>query len=177
MNVSCTIAILETRLLTQTIIMSVLLLGLLVAAGFWLASCVKKSDVKGKNRIRNLRKQAKNDPGAAQGLKRLKRKKKNQRKKNAKSIFGSVCLGIIIVSLSVTIAVLFVVPGWIDFAVKDYETYVGKFEVTQGNKLNYIDLDDGTSLHGGGGLDLGEYNGTVVYSKRTHITMGVDVKK
>lgn len=166
------IAISEARLLTQTIMMSVFLLGLLVAGGFWLASCIRKSDVKGKNRMRNLKKQAKNDSGAAQGLKRLKRKKRNQRKKNAKGIVGSICLGMIITALAVTISWLFVVPGWIDFAIKDYVVYNGEFEVSRGNKLNYIDLDNGTELYGGGGLDLGEHNGTVVYSKRTHITMG-----
>ncbi len=174
MNTFDGIAISETRLLTQNIIMSVLLLGLLVAAGFWLASCIKKSDVKGNKRKRNLRKRAKTDPAAEQELARLKRKKRNQRKRNAKSIVGSVCLGVIIAALAVTIALLFVLPGWIDFAIKDYMVYNGEFEVSRGNKLNYIDLDDGTELYGGGGLDVGEYNGRVVYSKRTHITMGAE---
>lgn len=176
MNTFGGIAISEARLLTETIVMSVLLLGLLVVSGFWLASFIHKSDVKGQRRLRNLKKQAKDDPGATQELERLKRKKRNKRKKNAKSIAGDVCLSVMLLGLALALTLLFVLPGWTDFILKDYQIYEGEFEVTKGNKMKYIDLDDGTSLIGGGGLDLGEHNGRVVYSKRTHTTMGVEAE-
>ena len=164
-------------MLTETIVMSVLLLGLLVVSGFWLASFIHKSDVKGQRRLRNLKKQVKDDPGAAQELERLKRKKRNKRKKNAKSIAGDVCLSVMLLGLALALTLLFVLPGWTDFILKDYQIYEGEFEVTRGSsKPYYIDLDDGASLRGGGGLDLGEHNGRVVYSKRTHTTMGVEAE-
>ena len=64
-----------------------------------------------------------------------------------------------------------VIPGWLDYSRKDYVEYEGTFECVKAGKNSHMRLADGTKTDGAFGLREGEYYGTVVYSKRTKITL------
>jgi len=65
------------------------------------------------------------------------------------------------------------IPGWSDYIQKDYVVYEGSFEVTGVGGDMKIILEDGTSLKEQRGLDEGEFEGRIVYSKRTKIPLGM----
>lgn len=75
-----------------------------------------------------------------------------------------------------------VIPLWTDYIKKDYIVYSGNFSVERNGTIgikyyrysyDYI-LEDGTELSGSNmDLDIGEYNKTIVYSKRTKNVLGI----
>lgn len=70
------------------------------------------------------------------------------------------------------------IPGWTDYAKKDYVVFDGSslvengFNVHKFTRSSHIILPDGTRLTGSLGLEDGEHHGRIVYSKRTKIALG-----
>ena len=65
-----------------------------------------------------------------------------------------------------------VIPGWTDYAEKDYVVYTGEISVHGQMRHSYIELEDGTTVWGRGDFDAEDTYGTVVYSKRTKEFLG-----
>ncbi len=80
-----------------------------------------------------------------------------------------------VLSIVFALGTLFIclIPGWSDYIKKDYVVYEGSYEVTGVGGDMKIILEDGTSLKEQSGLDEGEFEGRVVYSKRTKIPLGM----
>jgi hypothetical protein len=80
-----------------------------------------------------------------------------------------------VLSIVFALGVLFIclIPGWSDYIKKDYVVYEGSYEVTGVGGDMKIILEDGTSLKEQSGLDEGEFEGRIVYSKRTKIPLGM----
>ena len=79
----------------------------------------------------------------------------------------ALCVGIAVCALLVG-----VIPGWTDYAKKDYVVYEGATGVYRSGKYSYIKLEDGTVIDGRAGLSYEDKYGTVVYSRRTKIALG-----
>ena len=66
-----------------------------------------------------------------------------------------------------------VIPGWTDYITKDYAVYSGNVSVDKVLRTSQITLEDGTVLTGSLGLEKGQHNIQLVYSKRTKIALGM----
>lgn len=165
------IAITHVRLIATNTIFTFLTLALIVSMIFFAYVSYDSDTRKAKNRLREL--SAKPNKGASTRRKiaklqnRLAKEKKERRQDRW---LYAICLPLIALML-----VLFVIPGWMDYACKDYVVYEGTFSVNQGAKQKFLILEDGTRLLGGIGLQEGTYQGQIVYTKRTKIILGGDV--
>lgn len=168
----------DTILLVYGIISSFFLLVTVAAAIIAFLAFYNKGNVENSKRIKRLREKAISDHVAEKRLKKLERKHKRNLKKDRweKLLLFSVILVLFFVNV-----VFCVIPLWTDYIKKDYIVYSGNFSVernvTIGIKYSrysydYI-LEDGTELSGNMDLDVGEYNKTLVYSKRTKKVLGI----
>lgn len=166
------IEISEFLLLFETIWISVLLLVLLTAVGFSVYYSLKLINRKNINNLKQLKERADNDEIAKKRLEKLERKLKRKKEKTKKEKFANIVFWAVVFSV-VTFATGYgIVPGWIDYAKKDYVVYSGDFTVQITTRRTYITLKDGTVLYGNAGFDDDDIQGTIVYSKRTHIVLG-----
>lgn len=167
------IEIAEYRLLTESIFFSVFFV---IGIGLAIFFLIMTKDIRSKDNTKNLfyelEARAETDERAKKRLEKLKRKNKKKRKeRRADAAFGCVllafCVGIAVCALLVG-----VIPGWTDYIKKDYVVYEGAIEVYRSGKHSYIKLEDGTVIDGRSGFSYDDKYGTVVYSKRSKITLG-----
>ena len=102
-----------------------------------------------------------------------RRKFKKHRKEKILAIVGIYGLLTVMFVLN---SVFCVVPGWMDYAIKDYEIYDGEFETISSGRDRFIETEDGVTLFGNHGLETEKtYYGEIVYGKRSKLTLGVRV--
>ena len=169
------IPISEFKLLFLTILFTVLFLAVVTAMGFLgyqLWASKQPSHNKSKARLRRLREKASTDEIAQKQLAKMERKQQRRKQRNRKEFAADIV--ILAIGFGITCALLFtqVIPGWTDYVQKDYAVYTGGFEIIQMGKHHGIELPDGTALTGIGDFDYDDTYGTVVYAKRSKITLG-----
>ena len=142
------------------------------------AYCVfnNKETAKNAERIRTLREKAKTDPIAEKRLRKMERKHKRNLKNNR---VDSILVFALILILVFANLFLCVIPGWSDYINKDYVVYDGTLSVENSIyvhkflRTSTITLEDGTVLTGSLGLEEGQHNIKIVYSKRTEIALWI----
>lgn len=162
----------DTMLLVYNILFTFLLLLVLGVTVFAIRSC-RSSDAKKQREIRKkLEEKAKTDPYAKKKLDKMNRKRNKSIKQE---MFEKIFAFAVLTALSFTMLFFFFIPGWTDYVKKDYVVYEGTVTVTREyyRRHSYTYLDDGTCLTGRLGLDEGEHNVTIVYSKRTEIALDI----
>lgn len=119
-------------------------------------------------KIRIFNKQSKNGGGIERMMDDAKTdfEKKSREKLIEKIVVGGLIAVLLILDLSFS-----AIPGWIDYAKKDYVEYVGEFECENSSKGKNTYLPDGTKLSGTDGLKSGEYHGRIVYGKRSKVAV------
>lgn len=162
------IAISQVRLILSNIWFTVLALVLMVVViGFAFIS--HSRDVRRtKNRISELSARPNQDPSTHRRIAKLQRRLAREKKERCQDWW----IYAISVPLIALMLVFFVIPGWTDYACKDYVVYEGTFTVKRSLRHSYVFLEDGTQLRGAIGLEEGTHEGQVVYTKRTKITLG-----
>ncbi|MBE6671989.1 MAG: hypothetical protein E7599_00505 [Ruminococcaceae bacterium] len=167
------IQISQTRLIANNIIFTCLLL-ITVGLGIWYLIFTHTSgNLKDRKRIKRLKQKANRDPYAEKQLQKLKRKQKSVKKTSLSTDILVWSLLIVLLSLNLFLAII---PGWTDYIKKDYVVYEGSFVVDRYTRGSHINLEDGTRLTGALDLGEGEHTGRIVYSRRTKIALGNDMK-
>ncbi len=163
----------EFPLLFYTIFHTILLLTLIAVGVVGFFVFYDKDDKKAKKRMKALDAQAKDSPKAQKRLEKSRRKFKKHRKEKILAIVGIYGLLTVMFVLN---SVFCVVPGWMDYAIKDYEIYEGEFETISSGRDRFIETEDGVTLFGNYGLGTEKnYYGEIVYGKRSKLTLGVRV--
>ena len=166
------IEISEFHLLFETIWISVLVLVLLITISVSVYYSFKLINRKNINNLKKLKERADNDEIAKKRLEKLERKLKRKKEKTKTGRVGNIFFWILIFAV-VTFATGYqIVPGWVDYAKKDYVIYSGDFTVEITLRRTYITLEDGTVLYGNAGFDDDDTHGTIVYTRRTHTVLG-----
>lgn len=167
------IEITEAPLLFYTILHTILLLATIAIGIVGFFVFYDKDDRKAKKRMAALESKAKDDPKAQKRLEKSRRKFKRHRKEK---IFAIVSIYGLLTVMFVLNSVFCVVPGWMDYAIKDYEIYDGEFETISSGRDRFIETEDGVTLFGNHGLETEKtYYGEIVYGKRSKLTLGVRV--
>ena len=162
------IAISQVRLIGLNTFFSVLALALIVAVIFFAYVSYNPDARKAKNRLRELAAKPNKGPSTRRKIAKLQNRLAKEKKERRQDWWMyAICVSMIALLLA-----LFVIPGWTDYACKDYVVYEGTFTVDRAGKHTYLILEDGTRLLGGIGLEEGTHEGQVVYTKRTKITLG-----
>lgn len=163
----------EFSLLFYTIFHTILLLTLIAVGVVGFFVFYDKDDRKAKKRMAALESKAKDDPKAQKRLEKSRRKFKKHRKEKILAIVGIYGLLTVMFVLN---SVFCVVPGWMDYAIKDYEIYEGEFETISSGRDRFIETEEGVTLFGNHGLETEKnYYGEIVYGKRSKLTLGVRV--
>ena len=172
MNTYKGIPITEYRLLTLSVLFSVLLIVLLIVVSIWIYTHLSMRNKKETQHIKKLKENAKNDEFAKKQLVKIERKKKRKRKENKhNTIYDAIVLSICM-CLAVVNLVWGVIPGWTDYIIKDYVVYTGDIKVYDQLRNSRIELGDGTTVWGNGSFEENDDYGTIVYSKRTKRFLG-----
>ena len=166
------IPISEIRLIVHSVVFTILFIGLMIAVGFWVHSLKSMKNPKEKERLKKLRKKAQSDENAKKQLEKIERKNKRRRQRNKDNIITDVVIFSITVCFAVVILAWAIIPGWLDYAKKDYVVYSGEITVYEQMKRSRIELEDGTTIRGRGDFNEEDTYGTVVYSKRTKQFLG-----
>ena len=166
------IAISELRLIVHSVVFTILFIGLMIAVGFWVYVSMTMKNPKAKERLRKLKEKAQSDELAKKQLEKIKRRNKHRRKREKENIITDVIIWSISACLAVLILAWGIIPGWTDYAKKDYIVYKGEITVYQQNRRSRIELEDGTVVWGIGDFDENDTYGTVVYSRRTKQFLG-----
>ena len=164
----------EFPLLSYTIFHTILLLAIIAIGIVGFFVFYGKDGKKTKKRMKALDDQAKDSLKAQKRLEKSRRKFKKHRKEKILAIVGIYGLLTVMFVLN---SVFCVVPGWTDYALKDYEIYDGEFETISSGRDRFIETEDGvTTLFGNHGLETEKtYYGEIVYGKRSKLTLGVRV--
>ena len=162
------IAISQALLILSNIWFTVLaLVFIVVVIGFAFIS--HSRDVRWtKNRISELPARPNQDSSTHRRIAKLQRRLARE-KKDRRREWWIYAISVPLIALMLA---LVVIPGWTDYACKDYVVYEGTFTVKRSLRHAYLYLEDGTRLQGAIGLEEGTYEGQVVYTKRTKITLG-----
>lgn len=165
------IAISEGRLLGITILLTVLLL--VSVAVFFVVIYVFRDEEhkKTKDRLRQLQAKPHKGPSTYRNIQKLQRKMQKS-KGDRRTAWLVYTLSVLLI---VGLLAFCVIPGWTDYARKDYAVYEGSFTCEFREKNMCVVLDDGTVLTGGIGIAEGTYYGKIVYAKRMKITLGGQV--
>ena len=166
------IPISEIGLIVHSVVFTILFIGLMIAVGFWVHSLKSIKNPKEKERLKKLREKAQSDENAKKQLEKIERKNKRRRQRNKDNIITDVVIFSITVCLAVVILAWAIIPGWLDYAKKDYVVYSGEITVYEQMKHSRIELEDGTTIWGRGDFNEEDTYGTVVYSKRTKQFLG-----
>ena len=166
------IPISEIRLIVHSVVFTILFIGLIIAVGFWVHSFKSMKNPKEKERLKKLREKVQSDENAKKQLEKIERKNKRRRQRNKDNIITDVVILSITVCLAVVILAWAIIPGWLDYAKKDYVVYSGEITVYEQMKRSRIELEDGTTIWGRGDFNEEDTYGTVVYSKRTKQFLG-----
>jgi hypothetical protein len=164
----------DSRLLFITIIMTVILIVTIAAFAayfIFIRNISTNSEKKEAKRIKRLEKDVQENPELQKQLNKLKRKRSNRNKRDGNGIWLDIFVSVLASSLILINLFGYVVPGWQDYALKDYVVYTGEYdEILQGRHRRTI-LADGTSLDG---VAYSNKNyGTVIYSKRSKILITI----
>lgn len=167
------IEIAEYKLLVENIFFSAFFaIGIGLAIFLLIVMKNNYSEDKTKNNFYELEECAKTDEVAKKRLEKLRRKDRKKRKeRRVDAVFGC---GILVLCVGIAVCALLVgvIPGWTDYIKKDYVVYEGAIGVYRSGKHSYIELEDGTETYGRSGFSYDDKYGTVVYSKRSKITLG-----
>ena len=166
------IAISELRLIVHSVTFTILFLGLTVAVGFWVYASLKIKNPKEKEHLRKLGEKAQNDEIAKKQLEKIKRKNKSRHKREKENIITDIIIWSVSICLAIAILAWGIIPGWTDYAKKDYVVYTGEITVYQQMKRSRIELSDGTTIWGIGNFVEEDTYGTVIYSRRTKQFLG-----
>ena len=164
----CGIMIVEWRLLVVNILFTVLFLVCMAVYLVDLLAFRDPESKKKKQRLQQLKAKPNKGPSTYKKIQKLQRQlKKDKDDRGSEWFFDALCI------LLMALALRFgVVPGWVDYAKKDYVVYEGTFTCEFRQRTMYVILEDGTALHGGLSIPEGTYDGKVVYAKRMKITLG-----
>ena len=174
------IEIAEYKLLVENIFFSAFFaIGIGLAIFLLVVMKNNYSEDKTKNNFYELEERAKTDEVAKKRLEKLRKKDRKKRKNRRVDVIFNCVLLALCVGIAVCALLVGVIPGWTDYAKKDYVVYEGEIEVNRGaigayrgGKYSYIKLEDGTVIDGRAGLSYEDKYGTVVYSRRTKIALG-----
>ena len=137
---------------------------------------ILKTNKKGNKRIRKLTEKAATDEKAKLQLEKLQRKRKRKKAQDKPALLRKLAFFLISLTLGIVILCTGAIPLLTDYIKKDYIVYTGCFTVeTEYNGRfisNSVTLEDGTCLSDSAGLRGDDTYGTVVYTKRTKITLG-----
>ena len=165
----------DSRLLGITIIMTILLIVFIAALAVYfifIRSFSTTSTKKEAERIKRLEKDAKETPALQKQLDKLKRKRANRNKRDGNSILLDLIVSVLVSFCIFLNLFCCVIPGWTDYALKDYVVYTGEYKSTYTAKSYYTILPDGTEITGSS-LNEGSHHGTVIYSKRSLILIDI----
>ena len=166
------IQISELRLIVQSTIFTILLLGLVVVIGFLVYTSLTMKNPKEKEHLLKLKEKAQSDELAKKQLEKLERRNKRRNKREKENIITDIFIWSISVCVGVAILAWGIIPGWTDYIRKDYVVYKGEITVYQQMRRSRIELEDGTVVWGIGDFDEYDTYGTVVYSRRTKQFLG-----
>lgn len=165
----------DGRLLFVTIVMTILLIVFIAALAVYfifIRNFSTTSTKKESERIKRLEKDAKENSALKKQLDKLKRKRANRNKRVGNSIWLDVIVSVLASFCIFLNLFCCVIPGWTDYALKDYVVYTGSYESTYTSKSYYTILPDGTEITGGR-FNEGSHHGTVIYSKRSLILIDI----
>ena len=129
-------------------------------------------NIKNKQRIRKLKKQAPTDEIAKANLEKLQRKSKRRKKRNRDNLIDNIVLWCLLIGLGLLTLCYGVIPTLMDYIKKDYVVYTGEITVYESLRNSHIELEDGTTVWGRADFTEEDTFGTVVYSKRTKRVLG-----
>lgn len=166
----------DTRLLVWAIVSSLTLLLTIAVGIFTYFVFNNKENVKKAKRLKALKEKAKIDPIAKKRLEKMERKRKRETKNDGFSKIQAFSLILILFLITLFVGVI---PEWTDYIKKDYVVYEGNLFVERSftykfSRTSSITLDDGTELTGALGLDEGQHNGKIIYSKRSKIALEIE---
>ena len=173
MTVYMGVPITEYRLLMHCIIFTVMFVLLTVAISFGIGASLSMKNKKDRQHVRRLKRRAKNEEIAKAQLDKIKRKNKRRRREHRGRVFAEILLWALFIAIAAALLVLCVIPGWMDYILKDYTVYTGEIKVYDQMKNSRIELADGTTVWGNGDFDPDDTYGTVVYAKRSNRLLGV----
>ena len=165
----------DSRLLFITIVMTILLIVFIAALAVYfifIRNFSTTSTKKESERIKRLEKDAKENSALKKQLDKLKRKRANRNKRAGNSIWLDVIVSVLASFCIFLNLFCCVIPGWTDYALKDYVVYTGSYESTYTSKSYYTILPDGTQITGGR-FNRGTNYGTVIYAKRSLILIDI----
>lgn len=162
----------EFRLVGFCILFFVLFFALAVTLGYWLHLMRGQRNEKTEKRIRKLKQRAAKDPRAARLLELEQDRIRRRRRKNRSENAYNIVLFAIASVLACCILIFGVLSPLLDYCKKDYVVYTGVIQVHDDLKHPYIELEDGTQLRGAVGLTEEDTFATVVYAKRSKLTLG-----
>ena len=166
------IAINEIRLVVFCIFFLVLFIVLIVTLGYWLHLMRGQRNEKTDKRIRKLKEKAAKDPKAAKLLELEQDRNRRRRRKNRSDNAYNIVLFVLAGVLACCILIFGVLFPMLDYCKKDYLVYTGTIQVHDDLKRPYIELEDGTKISGAAGLTEEDTFATVVYAKRSKLTLG-----
>ncbi len=164
-------------LLAMNILFTVLLVSIIACGVAAFFVFFDKDDIRKnrriKERLKKLESVVENNETAQNKLEKSKDKLRRKLRKTRKEklVEMGVYYGALTIVFLLILCVM-VIPGWLDYSRKDYVEYEGAFECVKAGRNSHMSLADGTKTDGAYGLSEGEYYGTVVYSKRTKLTLG-----
>ena len=161
----------DAKLLIWVIVFSLILLFTIIVGVVAYSVFNNKENSISAKRIRTLREKATTDPIAEKRLRKIERKHKKNLKHDRVNKFLIFTLILILVSLNLFLCVI---PGWMDYIKKDYIVHKGNLSVSRYTRISTITLEDGTMLSGSLGLEEGQHNLKIVYSKRTKLALWVE---
>ena len=166
------IEISEFRLLTETVVMTLLAVIVITVTIICCRILFTGRDKKKLLHLKKLKEKASCDEVAKKKLDKLERKHKRQRKRGRSDFVTSVVILTLCISLALTDIFLCVIPGWTDYIKKDYAVYTGEFKVVDSIRRPNIVLEDGTRVWGDSIYDGDDNYGTIVYAKRSCRLLG-----
>ena len=167
----------DTKLLVWVIVFSLILLFTIIVGIVAYFVFNNKENSKNAKRIRALREKATTDPIAEKRLRKMERRHKRNLKNDK---VDRILVFALILILTFANLFLCVIPGWSDYINKDYVVYDGTLSVEcsiyvhKYLRTSTITLEDGTVLAGSLGLEEGQHNKRIVYSKRTEIALWIE---
>ncbi len=155
-------------------IMSIIMLG---ASAFLLwYTTIQRTNKKGNERIQKLKERAETDEKARVQLEKLQRKRRRKKARDKPQLIREIAFFLLVFGLGIFILCVGVIPALTDYIKKDYVVYSGNFtiEITGNGRHSSRDiiLEDGTRLDGTAGLHRDDFFGTVIYAKRSKMTLG-----
>lgn len=167
----------EWKLLVHFGLSAILSVFMLGASAFLLwFTVIQRTNKKGNERIRKLREKAETDEKAKVQLEKLLMKRKRKKARDKPHLIREIAFFLLPFGLGIFLLCVGVIPTLTDYIQKDYVVYSGNFTIeitwTGRHSSRDIILEDGTRLDGTAGLHRDDFFGTVIYAKRSKMTLG-----